>query len=88
MSINQISPIAPMPPSQSLSVGDSPTQEVSDKVASEFEKSLETGEPDFSKATMEDVNKALTLGVVNNIMNQEAEQRQKLAAVIEGRDPE
>jgi hypothetical protein len=83
MSINHISPIASMPPSQSLSVGDSPTREVSDKVASEFEKSLETGEP-----TMEDVNKALTLGVVNNIMNQEAEQRQKLAAVIEGRDPE
>ncbi len=88
MSINQISPVSSTPPSQSLSVSDSPTREVSSAEVSEFEKSLEAGKPAASKATMADFEKSLTQGLLNDIIMQGGEQNQKLAAVIEGRDPE
>lgn len=88
MSINQISPVSSTPPSQSLSVSDSQPREVSSAEVSEFEKSLKADKPDFSKATMADVQKFQTQGLLNDIIMQGAEQRQKLAAVIEGRDPE
>ena len=38
--------------------------------------------------TMEDVNKAVSLGIVNNIMTQESESRTKLEKVLRGEDPE
>ena len=83
MSINSISPVESTPPSQSLSVGNSPTREVSDQVASDFEKSLKTEKPDFSKATMEDVKKFQTEGILNNIINDSARQRQELKEAME-----
>lgn len=88
MSINQISPVSSTPPSQSLSVSDSQTREVSSAEVSEFEKSLEADKPDFSKATVADVQKFQTQGLLTDIIIQGAEQRQQLAAAIEGRDPE
>jgi hypothetical protein len=83
MSINQINPVESTPPSQSLSVGNSPTREVSDKEVSEFEKSLKAGKPDYSKATLEDVKKIQTEGIINNIINDSARQRQELKEVME-----
>ena len=83
MSINSINPVESTPPSQSLSVGNSPTREVSDKVASDFEKSLKTEKPDYSKATMEDVKKIQMESVMNNIINDSARQRQELKEVME-----
>ena len=40
-----------------------------------------------NSATMEDVAKVISLGVVNNISIQQEEARTNLAAVIEGREP-
>lgn len=40
------------------------------------------------KVTLEDVNKAIASGVVNNIMTQENEARTKLEKVMRGEDPE
>lgn len=88
MNINQISPVSSPPPSQYISVSDSETREVASAEVSEFEKSLEADKPDFSKATAADVQKFLTRSVLNDIILQGAEQRQKLAAAIEGRDSE
>lgn len=83
MSINQINPVESPPPSQSLSVGNSPTREVSDKEVSEFEKSLNAGKPDFSKATIEDVKKIQIEGIINNMINEFARLRQELKEAME-----
>lgn len=83
MSINQINPVESTPPSQSLSVGNSPTREVSDKEVSEFEKSLNAGKPDFSKATIEDVKKIQIEGIINNMINDFARLRQELKEAME-----
>lgn len=83
MSINQINPVESTPPSQSLSVGNSPTREVSDKEVSEFEKSLNAGKPDFSKATIEDVKKIQIEGIINNMINEFARLRQELKEAME-----
>lgn len=62
---------------------DTPVQRaVSDAEASAFAESVNS-----KKVTTQDVLEAITLGVVNNIMTEQAEKRTELAAVIEGRDP-
>lgn len=79
----QINPVESTPPSQSLSVGNSPTREVTDKEASDFAKSVEPQKPDFSNATMEDVAKLQAESILNKIINDSAEQRQQLKEAME-----
>jgi hypothetical protein len=79
----QINPVESTLPTQSLSVGNSPTREVSDKDASEFETSLKTEKTDFSNATMKDVAKLQTESILSKIINDSAEQRQQLKEVME-----
>lgn len=83
MSINQISSVEATPPSQSLSIGNSPTREVSDQEQTAFEKSLEAGKPDFTLASLEDVRRFQVKGIINNMINDSARQRQELKEVME-----
>jgi hypothetical protein len=83
MSIDQINPVESTPPSQSLSVGNSPTREVTDKEASDFAKSVEPQKPDYSKATMEDVKKYQFEVILNNMINDAPRQRQELKEATE-----
>lgn len=59
---------------------------VSDSESEAFASAVQSTEAK-KEYTLEDVNKAIVLGVVNNIMTQQAEDRTKLAALIEGREP-
>lgn len=79
----QINPVESTLPPRSLSVSNSPTQEVSDKDASEFETSLKTEKTDFSNATLEDVAKFQSDSILSKIINDSAEQRQQLKEAME-----
>ena len=57
---------------------------VSDSESEAFASAVQSTEE--KKYTMEDVNKAIVLGVVNNINIQQEEARVKLAAIIEDRE--
>jgi hypothetical protein len=86
MSIDQISPVAAKPPAESLSVPDSARREVSLTEEADFAKTVQAeapAKPDFSKATMEDVNKVMAEGVMNNLIDQMARQRQELKEAME-----
>lgn len=83
MSINQINPVESTPPSQSLSVGNSSAREVTDKEATEFEKSLKVDKPDYSNTTIEDVKKIQIEGIINNMINEFARLRQELKEAME-----
>ena len=79
----QTNPVESTLPPQSLSVSNSPTREVSDKDASEFETSLKTEKTDFSNVTLEDVAKFQTNLILTKMVNDSAEQRQQLKEAME-----
>jgi hypothetical protein len=86
MTIDPISPVAAKPPAESLSVPDSARREVSLTEEAEFAKTVQAdapAKPDFSKATIDDVNKAMADGVLNNLIDQMARQRQELKEAME-----
>lgn len=86
MTIDQISPVVAKPPAESLSVPDSARREVSLTEEAEFAKTVQAdapAKPDFSKATIDDVNKAMADGVLNNLIDQMARQRQELKEAME-----
>ena len=79
----QINPVESTLPTQSLSVSNSPTQEVSDKDASEFEKSLKTEKTDSSNSSLEQIAKLQTESILSQMINDSAEQRQQLKEAME-----
>lgn len=85
MNITPINPVASKPPAESLSVADSARREISDGEATTFAKEVASApeKPDFSKATLNDVSKALSEGIVMNMVNEAERQRQELKEVNE-----
>lgn len=86
MSITGISPVEAKPPAESLSVPDSARREVSPSEADDFAKIVQAdapAKPDYSKATMKDVQKMQVEGIVNNIVSEAARQRQELKEIME-----
>ena len=85
MNIEQINPVASKPPAESLSVPDSARREVSDTEAADFAKQLGSAPEtsDFSKASLDDVSKAQFEGILMNMINDTARQRQELKEAME-----
>jgi hypothetical protein len=85
MNIEQINPVASKPPAESLSVPDSARREVSDTEATNFAKQVESApeKPDFSKASLDGVSKFQFEGILMNMVNDAARQRQELKEAME-----
>ena len=86
MTITGISPVEAKPPAESLSVPDSARREVSSTQADHFAKTVQPdppAKPDYSKASMKDVQEAQVQGILNNIVSEAARQRQELKEIME-----
>jgi len=86
MNIPGISPVEAKPPAESLSVPDSARREVSSTEAENFAKTVQPdppAKPDFSAATMKDVEELQFDGIINNIISESARQRQELKDIME-----
>ncbi len=91
MSVQTIQPVNPTPLPGAMTVANPNQRAVDDadavafaqQVGSNSVSSVNGGKQDFSGATMKDVQKAISEGIIMQAVNQAAEDRQKLKEVME-----
>jgi hypothetical protein len=91
MTVQNIQPVNPTPLSEAMTVANPNQRSVEDaeafafanQVGSNSVSSVNSGTPDFSNATMNDVNKVVSDGIVINIINEGGRMCQELKEIME-----
>jgi|LakMenEpi03Aug12_release.lakeMendotaPanAssembly.Ray.scaffolds.fasta_scaffold164027_3 hypothetical protein len=82
MNVQSVPPVAPSSLPRAVTVENPNQRPVDDAEAAAFAQQVES-KPDYSNATMKDVEKVLTEGITINAANDMARQREELKQVME-----
>lgn len=82
MSISQIAPVSSKSPAEATATDGFQSRQVSDAESADFANQV-LGAKSTQSVSMDDVEKVMTEGIVNNIVNEAARQRQELKEAME-----